>query len=81
VADPLGGGQYKVTIGPLLASTIQRGLFVVTDLPSLPPPQMVADSQPIDIDVYRSAFARRVRLQAICRRTLQEAKATAVACG
>jgi hypothetical protein len=68
VAEPLGGGLYKVTISPLLAPTVQRGPFVVTDLPaalpSLPAPQIVTDGQPVDIDVYRSATERTyIRLQ------------------
>ncbi len=68
VAEPLGGGQYKIAIIPLQASTIQKGPFVVSGqpapLPSVPAPQIVTDGQPIDIDVYRNASERAyIRLQ------------------
>ena len=62
VAEPLGGGQYKLTVSPLQTSTIQKGPFVVTGqpapLPAVPAPQIVSDGQAVDIDVYRSSTER-----------------------
>jgi len=62
LVQPLGGGQFKVTIDPLQTATLQKGPFVVTGepapLPLVPMPQIVSDGQPIDIDVYRSATER-----------------------
>jgi hypothetical protein len=62
LVQPLGGGQYKLTIDPLQKATTQKGPFVVTGepapLPLVPAPQIIEDGQPVDIDVFRSASER-----------------------
>jgi hypothetical protein len=62
VAEPLGGGQYRVTVKPLQAADIHNGPFVVTaqiaPLPEMPAPRIVAEGQAFDIDLYRSRGER-----------------------
>jgi hypothetical protein len=71
VAEPLGGGQYKVTINSLQPATVQKGPFAAagepTPLPSVPEPRIVSDGQSIDTDIYRGAGERiyvRLRISA-----------------
>jgi len=62
LAEPLGGGQYRVTISPLEMPDIQKGPFVVSaglaPLPAIPTPRVVGDGEPFDIDLYRSGSVR-----------------------
>lgn len=78
-AEAVSGGQYKVTFAPLRMSTLQRGPFIVTGqpapLPVMPAPQIVADGQPIDVDVYRAGGERvYVRLQISASEAARETK-------
>lgn len=61
-AEPVAGGSYRVAISPLQTADIQSGVFVVTagiaPLPRIPPPQVVADGQAFDVDLYRSGSER-----------------------
>ncbi len=61
-AEPVAGGSYRVTISPLQTADIQSDTFVVTAgiaaLPQIPPPQVVADGQALDVDLYRSGGER-----------------------
>jgi hypothetical protein len=61
-AEPVAGGSYRVTFSPLQTSDIQSRVFVVTagiaPLPQIPAPQVVADGQALDVDLYRSGSER-----------------------